>query len=135
MVTDSTELGHKIRVENDSAANNGKHSLDGVQIPALPQSCDRLSIAVIGSGAAGLSSAWLLSKSHDVSLFETSNWFGGHAHTALIDTDSLIDGVRSLDLDDHSSSAHSLGVDTGFIVFNHQTYPNFTAWLLSLIHI
>jgi len=131
MITDSPVLGHIIRGENSSADTHGKPHSDSVQKPALPQSADRLSIAVIGSGAAGLSSAWLLSKAHDVSLFETSKWYGGHAHTALVNTITgrLIDGIESQELDGHSSSARSLGIDTGFIVFNHLTYPNFTAWL------
>jgi len=134
MVTDSTALGHNIRVENNSAHANGKLHSDGVQKPAQSQSSDRLSVAVIGSGAAGLSAAWLLSKSHDVSLFETSDWYGGHAHTALIDTstDSLIDDFEFSDQYDYSNSVHPLGVDTGFIVFNQETYPNFTAWLEQL---
>ena len=136
MVTDSTTLGRKNSLKNSRDRIRGKQSSDSVQKPALSQDSDRLRIAVIGSGAAGLSSAWLLSKSHNVSLFETSDWFGGHAHTALIDT-ALVDTnaakavnkVSFTDRDDSSLSSQSLGVDTGFIVFNQQTYPNYTAWM------
>ncbi len=67
-------------------------------------------IAVIGSGIAGLSSAWLLSRSHEVTLYEANDYLGGHTHTV----DVTLDGVTH-------------GVDTGFLVFNHRTYPNLVA--------
>lgn len=69
-------------------------------------------IAVIGSGIAGLSAAWRLSLSHDVTLFEADARPGGHAHTVRAEV-----GGRTLD------------VDTGFIVFNPRNYPNFTPML------
>ena len=68
-------------------------------------------IAVIGSGISGLSAAWLLAKSHHVSLFEADNRFGGHAHT---------------------ESFGKVPVDVGFIVFNEKTYPNFVQLLKAL---
>ena len=72
----------------------------------------RLNVAVIGSGIAGLSAAWLLSRKHDVTLFETDNRLGGHAHTA------------------EAPGRHGpVPVDTGFIVYNEGNYPNFTALL------
>ncbi|WP_062267662.1 NAD(P)/FAD-dependent oxidoreductase [Endozoicomonas arenosclerae] len=69
-----------------------------------------LNIAVIGSGISGLSSAWLLSKQHNVTLFEKDDRFGGHSNTVMVK-----DGDQSIP------------VDTGFIVFNKKTYPNLTA--------
>jgi predicted NAD/FAD-binding protein len=67
-----------------------------------------MKIAVIGSGISGLSSAWQLSKSgHEVSLYESNDYFGGHTHTVDVELDGL-----------------SYGVDTGFLVFNHRTYPH-----------
>ncbi|MBB2487546.1 FAD-dependent oxidoreductase [Mitsuaria sp. WAJ17] len=69
-------------------------------------------IAVIGSGVAGLAAAWRLSapgEPHRVTLFEADGHFGGHAHTV----DLRLDGI-------------SHGVDTGFLVFNHRTYPLLT---------
>lgn len=68
-------------------------------------------IAVVGSGIAGLSAAWLLSRRHDVTLFEADDRIGGHSHTQVA---SGPDGVQ-------------IAVDTGFIVFNPSTYPNLCA--------
>ena len=65
-------------------------------------------IAIIGSGISGLTSAYFLSKEHDVTVFEKNDYIGGH--TATIDVE--------LDGKDYA-------VDTGFIVFNNRTYPVF----------
>lgn len=65
-------------------------------------------IAVVGSGIAGLGSAWMLNRDgHAVTLFEAEDRFGGHTHTV----DVRLEGV-------------SAPVDTGFLVFNDRTYPN-----------
>ena len=76
---------------------------------------ERLNVAVVGSGIAGLSAAWLLSERHNVTLFEADNRLGGHAHTAEAP------GLRG-----------PVPVDTGFIVYNEGNYPNFTALLAHL---
>ena len=67
-------------------------------------------IAVIGSGIAGLSAAWLLSKRNRVTIYEADNHIGGHANTVDVDTP---DG--------------RIAVDTGFIVYYERNYPNLTA--------
>lgn len=74
----------------------------------------KMHIAVIGSGAAGLSAAWLLSQEHRVTLIEKDDRLGGHAHTATV------------------PGPESLSIDTGFIVYNEPCYPNLTNWLRAL---
>jgi predicted NAD/FAD-binding protein len=69
-----------------------------------------MKIAVVGAGIAGLSAAWLLRQRHAVTLFEAGDYLGGHTHTVDVD----LAGQR-------------FPVDTGFLVFNHRTYPNLTA--------
>jgi len=67
-----------------------------------------VNIAVIGGGISGLTCAYLLNRSHEITLFEAGDWVGGHTHTVEV----TVDGQR-------------YAVDTGFIVFNNWTYPNF----------
>jgi uncharacterized protein len=70
----------------------------------------RLNIAVAGSGISGLSAAWLLSKNHDVTLFERDARLGGHSNT--------VDAV---------ATEGKIPIDTGFIVYNTASYPNLIA--------
>ncbi len=63
-------------------------------------------VAVVGSGIAGLSVAWSLAGQARVTLLEADRHFGGHANTV----DVTLNGITH-------------GVDTGFLVFNHRTYP------------
>ncbi len=72
-----------------------------------------MKIAVVGSGISGLSAAYYLSKKHHVDLFEREDHFGGHSYTL----DILINKKK-------------ISVDVGFIVFNHQTYPNLINFFL-----
>lgn len=65
------------------------------------------SIAIIGSGISGSAAAYLLKDRYEVTLFEKNHYFGGHSNTI-----------------DMSLQGKDVPVDTGFIVFNHQTYPN-----------
>ena len=102
-----------------------------------------MNIAVIGSGAAGLAAAWLLCRQHNVVLLECDDRPGGHAHTARVDAVSgkLSDPGEVEEhtgrLSDHSSCStnmvsNAIAIDTGFIVYNEVTYPNFTAWMNEL---
>lgn len=67
-----------------------------------------MKVAVIGTGISGMVAAFLLSRRHEVVVFEAEDYVGGHTHTI----DVKYDGV-------------TYPVDTGFIVFNQKTYPNF----------
>ncbi|MFN0095356.1 MAG: NAD(P)-binding protein, partial [Dehalococcoidia bacterium] len=65
-------------------------------------------LAIVGSGISGLVCAWLLHGPHDVTVFEAGDWVGGHTNTV-----------------DVEAGGRPWAVDTGFIVFNEWTYPNF----------
>ncbi|MCE9625276.1 MAG: FAD-dependent oxidoreductase [Deltaproteobacteria bacterium] len=65
-------------------------------------------IAIVGTGISGLTAAHLLHPRHDITLFEANDYIGGHTHTHRIE-----------------SQGRTHAVDTGFIVFNDWTYPNF----------
>ena len=67
-----------------------------------------MKIAIIGTGIAGNVAAYKLRQQHDITVFEAGSYVGGHTNT--------------VDVED---SGTRLAVDTGFIVFNDRTYPNF----------
>ena len=67
-----------------------------------------MKIAIIGAGISGLTAAYYLKPRHNIKVFEIEDRIGGH--TATVDVD--ING-------------HEYAIDTGFIVFNDWTYPNF----------
>jgi len=71
-----------------------------------------MKIAVVGSGISGLASAWLLSRKHEVRLFEKRGRLGGHTNTIV-----------------HDMDGRELPLDTGFIVYNNSTYPLLTRLL------
>jgi predicted NAD/FAD-binding protein len=72
-------------------------------------------IAVVGAGISGLMAAYLLCEEHEVTVFEQNDYIGGHTRTV-----------------DVASGGQNLSVDTGFIVFNEKTYPNFIRLLKRL---
>ena len=75
-----------------------------------------MKIAIIGTGISGLTAAYLLNRKHDISVFEAGDTIGGH--TATVDI-QMPDGEK-------------LAIDTGFIVYNEWTYPNFIKLLTQL---
>jgi predicted NAD/FAD-binding protein len=75
-----------------------------------PAGQNRLRIAVIGTGVAGMSAAWLLSRAHAVSIYEKDCRPGGHSNTL-----------------DAGDGDRPVPVDTGFIVYNEKNYPNLVA--------
>ncbi len=74
-----------------------------------------MKIAIIGTGIAGNVAAYHLNKQHDISIFEAEDYVGGHTHTHQINM---------------ANESHN--IDTGFIVFNKKTYPNFLKLLAEL---
>ena len=68
-------------------------------------------VAIVGSGISGLVCAYFLNKDHDIKLYEKNDYIGGHSNTV-----------------DVNYEGKKIAVDTGFIVFNHQTYPNLKAF-------
>ena len=71
-----------------------------------------MKIAIVGSGIAGNVVAHRLHRGHEITVFEANGHIGGHTHTHTVE----VCGER-----------HE--IDTGFIVFNDWTYPNFIALL------
>ena len=76
---------------------------------------DRKRIAIVGSGISGLTCGYLLSREHDVTIFEANDYIGGHTHTVRVD-----------------STTGSYAIDTGFIVCNDRNYPNFLSLMEQL---
>ncbi len=76
-------------------------------IERRPERSRARSIAVVGTGISGLACAWLLSRNHDVTVFEAQGRIGGHSHTVV----AQVGGAE-------------VAVDTGFIVYNEPCYPN-----------
>ncbi|MCD9517758.1 NAD(P)/FAD-dependent oxidoreductase [Photobacterium phosphoreum] len=74
-----------------------------------------MKIAIIGSGISGLTTAWYLRHKHNITLFEANDYAGGHTATVDVEVDS-----------------RQYAIDTGFIVFNDRTYPNFEQLLMEL---
>jgi uncharacterized protein len=72
-------------------------------------------IAVVGGGISGMTSAWMLCDQHDVTLFDANDYLGGHTHTHSLEAEGK-----------------TWWVDSGFIVFNDKTYPNFRRLLTRL---
>lgn len=68
-----------------------------------------MKIAILGAGISGLGAAYLLSRDHEVDLYEKEGRLGGHARTTMVE-----------------ENGKTFGVDTGFLVFNHETYPLLT---------
>ncbi|CAG8949361.1 hypothetical protein HYFRA_00004988 [Hymenoscyphus fraxineus] len=76
----------------------------------------RKKVAIVGSGSAGIAALWALNRTHhDVYIYEAADRLGGHTNTV-----------------EFKNGIHRTMVDTGFIVLNTATYPNFIAFLKSI---
>lgn len=74
-----------------------------------------MKVAIVGAGISGLTCAYYLAREHDVTVFESESEIGGHTATKMVEV---------------NNTSHA--VDTGFIVYNDWTYPNFIALLQEL---
>lgn len=109
------------KVKLDSPISNK----DNIQKSCANKASKR--IAIIGSGVAGLTCAHYLVDDNDVSMFEANDYIGGHVNTIDVE---LQNGkkIKSTFLkakDSIASNVEKSAIDTGFIVFNERTYPNF----------
>jgi len=76
-----------------------------------------MKIAIVGSGVSGLAAAYLLADRHQITLFEAGPYLGGHTNTIEVEL-----------------GGQHYALDTGFIVYNERTYPNFS-WLLKQLRV
>jgi len=67
-----------------------------------------MKVAIVGTGISGLTCAYILNRKHEVTMFEKNDYIGGHTHTHRV-----------------KDGESEVAVDSGFIVFNEKTYPNF----------
>ncbi|MER2164932.1 MAG: FAD-dependent oxidoreductase, partial [Psychrobacter alimentarius] len=103
------------RLKQARNLKTAKQNTKTIKSDDQPQSRKR--IAIIGSGVSGLTCAHYLISEHDVTVFEANDYIGGHVNTIDV---ALQDGKKS-----KTSNTESSAIDTGFIVFNERTYPNF----------
>jgi predicted NAD/FAD-binding protein len=82
--------------------------VDGPLLGGLRLEGASMKLAIIGSGIAGLVAAYRLHAEHDITIYETNDYPGGHTNTVEVELDS-----------------RQYAIDTGFIVYNDWTYPNF----------
>ena len=92
-------------------SNTSRHSENTKDVQAKKR------IAIIGSGVSGLTCAHYLAPQHDVTVFEANDYIGGHVNTIDV---TLQEGKKA-----KPSKVEKSAIDTGFIVFNERTYPNF----------
>jgi len=74
-----------------------------------------MNVAIVGAGVSGLTAASKLHATHELTVYESDEWVGGHTHTV-----------------DVAEDGRTVAIDTGFIVFNDWTYPQFIALLDTL---
>ena len=99
--------------KNSEAVSNEASNI----LKSAPNSQAKKRIAIIGSGVSGLTCAHYLVAQHDVTVFEANDYIGGHVNTIDV---TLQDGKKT-----KGGNTENSAIDTGFIVFNERTYPNF----------
>ena len=80
-----------------------------------------MKVAIVGAGVSGLVVARKLLLDHEITVFEANSYPGGHVNTVTVET--------SQQTHENTGKTSVLAIDTGFIVFNDWTYPNFIALL------
>ena len=105
------------RANNQKTAKNNQKTANSNTAQDSDQHSTQKRIAIIGSGVSGLTCAHYLGAQHEVTIFEADDYIGGHVNTIDV---ALQDGKKA-----KSSHVESSAIDTGFIVFNERTYPNF----------
>jgi len=104
---------HVVQSVGDVEKSQGSREKNGQRAHSSPDPSESgVRIAIIGTGISGLTAAYHLCAHHELTLFEAGSHIGGHTNTIAVE----LDGERH-------------AIDTGFIVFNDWTYPNFTALL------
>ena len=97
---------------------------------AAPTEPPRQRVAVIGGGVTGLAAAWHLHVNcgdrFEVHVLEAADRLGGHAYT------TTVPATPDDDNDDDDKSKEGIDVDIGFMVFNHENYPNLVKWFQAL---
>ena len=97
-----------------ASADNNAHNANDMNT--------RKRVAIIGSGVSGLTCAHYLAKLHEVTIFEANDYIGGHVNTIDV---TLQQGKKYQGKKSKAKFIENSAIDTGFIVFNERTYPNF----------
>ncbi len=98
----------KKKLKKQTGESVAKKKTSGKKISAQTESKKKKeSLAIIGTGIAGMGCAHFLQKEFDLTIYEKGSYIGGHTNTVDVDEDGT-----------------KIPIDTGFIVFNHVTYPN-----------
>ncbi len=114
----SSKPKHLSNQVEDFIGNTSRHSENTKNVQAKKR------IAIIGSGVSGLTCAHYLAPQYDVTVFEANDYIGGHVNTIDV---TLQEGKKA-----KPSKVEKSAIDTGFIVFNERTYPNFFRLLYEL---
>lgn len=107
-----------------NVSSQAKTTVDNVLYNTSQAPSTKKRVAIIGSGISGLSCAHYLAKLHEVTIFEASDYIGGHVNTIDV---TLQQGKKA-----KGKFTETSAIDTGFIVFNERTYPNFFRLLYDL---
>lgn len=109
----------KLQSKSKSKFNAKQSTSQTTPLQSVSQKTHSKKIAIIGSGVSGLTCAHYLVSDHDVTIFEANDYLGGHVNTIDVELADRKSKLSKKQRTEHAS------IDTGFIVFNERTYPNF----------